>query len=251
MLLTGAAALTLGFKDAWAEPGLKGLLEASSVGGPMRSLVLMPGEAFEQPLDSDGAPGREVRVRTTVTLGGAAPTTHALVEASGSRERVMIARRTWLTADLHPYASTVKITNVGQGALAILGPLPVEVWTPSSAFLRGHLRAWAHASAFLVALVSVALLLGVSMGPGVAALLAGSLWLGLWMLVTRLGVDVGAAADWLPGGPSLGRALGALQEGRSPLPVAGANLASAGAALIASWWLGSRLLRTWRDEVRG
>ena len=213
----------------------------------MRSLVLMPGEVFEQPLNSNGATGREVRVRTTVTLGGAAPTTQALVEASGTSERVTVARRTWLTADLQPYASTVKVTNVGQGALAILGPLPVEIWTPSNAFLRGHLRAWGHASAMLVALVSVALLMGVSMGPGVAALLAGSLWLGLWMLVTRMGT----AADWLPGGPSLGRALEALQDGRSPLPVAGASLANAGATLIASWWLGSRLLRSWRDEVRG
>ncbi len=252
VVLAGAATLAIAVKRPWVDTGPAELLEPASIGGPKRSLVLMPGEIFQQPLPSDEARGREVRVRSTATLGAGAATTRALVESGHSSERFIVARRTWLTVDLTPYASEVRVTNVGDGALAILGPLPVQVWTPSSALLGGHLRVWAHASSFLIALVSVALMLGVVMGPGVAALLACSLWLGAWMFATGQGMgQTGPTADWMPGGPALGRALDAVQGGRSPLPVAAANLATTGVTFIASWILGSKLLRTWRDEVRG
>ena len=249
LLLAGAATLSIAFKTAWGEAGSTVLLEPASVGGPERSLVLMPGEIFEQPLGQEGAVGREVRVRSTATVGAAGPTTHALVEAGSSTKRISVARRTWLSLNLDPTATAVRVTNVGEGALAILGPLPVEIWAPSSALLGGHLRVGIYAGSFLVALVSVALMLGVVMGPGVAALLAFSLWLGVWML--GAGQGPGAGSDWMPGGPALGRALGAVRDGRSPLPVAGTNLGGAGAVLAVSWLLGSQLLRTWRDEVRG
>lgn len=252
VLLVAAAASPIALRSAWNHADSAALMEPESVGGPRRSLVLMPGDMFEQPIGSEEARGREVRVRATATLGAVAPTTFALVEAGTASTRVSVARRSWLTVELHPYASSVRVKNVGNGALAILGPHPVEVWTPSSALLGGHLRVGAHAACFLVALVSVALMLGVILGPGVAALFAASLWLGAWMLATGQGAGpFEVVADWMPGGRSLGRALGAVHDGRSPLPVAAASLASAGAIVVASWLLGSQLLRSWRDEVRG
>ncbi len=249
LVLAAAATAAIALKGAWIESETEALLEPSSIGGPKRSLVLMPGESFEQSFGSDEGWGREVRVRATATLGATAPTTLALVEAGNAAHRINVARRTWLSIHLEPYASSVRVTNVGEGALAILGPFPVEVWAPSSALLRGHVRVWAHASCFLVALVSLALLLGIVMGPGVAALLACSLWLGTWLLVSP--AEFGTLGDWLPGGGSLGRALDAIHVGRSPLPPSMKSLASAGALLVATWLLGSPLLRTWRDEVRG
>lgn len=247
LLLAGAAAGAIAVREARLETTV--LLEPSSVGGPQRSLVLMPGESFEQPFASDEAWGREVRVRATPTLGAGAPTTRAFIEAGKASRRINVARRTWLDVDLQPYAGQVRVTNVGDGALAILGPFPVEVWAPSGALLGGHLRVWGHAASFLVTLTALALMLGIVMGPGIAALFACSLWLGAWMLVGQ--GHVGAAADWLPGGPALGRALDAVSHRRSPLPVAISNLASTSALLAFTWFLGSQLLRTWRDEVRG
>ncbi|MGK0481026.1 MAG: hypothetical protein ACJAQ3_000997 [Planctomycetota bacterium] len=250
-----AARAELGTSSAITGTGTAPRLEPSLLAGPSRSLILMPGETFEQPLPSAQATGsltgspivRRARVRTTATMGGEAPTTFALIEGGTARKRVSVARRTWLEIDLAPDAPSVRVTNVGEGALAVLGPDPVEIWTASSAWLGGHLRLWAHASAWLVALLSLALTLGVVMGPGVATLLALSIWLGAWMLLGQ-----GAAApEWLPGGPALHRALASIQSGQSPLPPPTSAIAAAAATLAASAAAGSVLLRTWRDEVRG
>ncbi|QDV08930.1 hypothetical protein Poly30_44850 [Planctomycetes bacterium Poly30] len=253
LVLTAAASATIAARSAWDGEVGHTLLEAERIAGPARSIVLMPGESFEQPIGEPAAPAspgrkREVRVRSTVTLGGETPTTIALIEAGGASQRIFVARRTWLAVDLPGAATSVRVTNVGEGALAILGPDPVEVWSSSNAWLGGVVRMWGHASAWLVTLVSLALLLGVVMGPGVAAVLAACVWLGAWMIWSRA---AGAPPDWLPGGPAFQRALEATHEQRSPLAPPTVAIAAAAATVMGGAAVGAVLLRHWRDEVRG
>lgn len=251
-LLTAVAGISIAAQGS-TQPGSDGpLLETSAVAGPASSLVLMPSESFEQPLgDSAGAAfprGSMVHIRATVTVGGSAPTTSAHVAAGPASESTMVARRTWLKVDLPPGARSILVTNTGEGALALLGPRPFEILSPSRAWSRGHLRMWAHVSVWLIALVSLSLMWGVVMGPGVAALFALSLWLGAWMWLAG---GTGTGGAWLPGGTTLHQALGALGNGQSPLPPPATTVGAALATLVASTVIGTALLRTWRDEVRG
>lgn len=253
ILLMGAVAASVHL----THPNNDSPVELSATGGPDRSIVLGPTEAFTLPLgeaaaDVEGA----VRVRATVTIGAEAPTTRALIEridSSGQtteQNEVSVARRTWLEVGLDDAADSVRVTNVGAGALAILGPRPVEVWHRSSAWLAGTPRALAHAAAWILALASGALALGVVMGPGIAAALSFSLWLVSWWIADLLG-GTGWPIDCLPGGPATVRALDAIAEGRVPSAPAASVWLTAALAFCTSCGLGAALLRSWRDEVRG
>jgi len=183
------------------------LLELAMLAGPSRSFVLMPGERFEQALpEHDLPPDARVRVRVAPALGAEGPTTKALV---------------------------------------ILGPAPVEVWRPSSAWGSGHLRLAAHAALHLAFLAALAFGLGAWMGPGIAASLALALWLGARMALASTGL-----ADALPGGAALSAAIGAIAEGRSPLLVRPPLALAASAAVLAGFTLARTSLGTWRRESR-
>ena len=230
-----------------AAPGGGALLERAVVAGPSRSFVLMPGDTFEQALPPGSfVEGDRVRVRVTPTLGGAGPTTSARLVLGDRIEEVLIARRTWVELEASAGRTEVRLTNTGEGALAILGPRPVEVWRPSGALVGGHLRMAAHVALHLLFLGALALGLGAWMGPGIAGALAAALWLGL-----RMGLDGPGTGEWLPGGAALGSGLAALGEGRSPSPVAGGVLAAAGAAVLLGFALTRAALSAWRRDSRG
>ncbi len=242
IVLAAVAGASIVGKSFATEENAGAMLERSAVAGPTRSLVLMPNESFEQPIGSIGAAGSQVRVRSTVTMGAEAPVTRAVIESGPATATVSVARRTWLTLDLPAGATSVTVTNGADGALALLGPAPFEVWSPSNAWLRGHVRMWGHASAWLVTLVSLALVWGIIMGPGVAALLGLSLWVGAWMW---------GAGPWLPGGQVWQEALEAVGGGHSPLTPPWSAIGAAAVTLAGTSVIGSAWLRSWRDEVRG
>ncbi|MEM8712724.1 MAG: hypothetical protein AAGG01_17370, partial [Planctomycetota bacterium] len=257
VLVCAVGATVHAIRPGGAELGDAPRLELSATGGPERSVVLHPTESFTLPLGVAGAPAKSaargaIRVRATVTIGADAPTTRALIErldASGrpdARSESPVARRTWLEIDHVGETHAVRVTNVGSGALAILGPAPVQVWEPSSAWLNGTPRALAHAAAWILTLAAGALALGVVMGPGIAAALSFSLWLGAWLIA-----DLTGGLMWLPGGPAAARALDAIADGRVPSAPPAALLLAAVAAFSASCVIGTGWLRSWRDEVRG
>ena len=221
------------------------LLELSLVAGPSRSLVLMPGERFEQELPLARESGCKGRVRVTPTLGAAGPTTSARIEVDGASREETVARRTWLEVEASRTENTVSVTNTGSGALAVLGPGPVEAWRPSDAVAGGHLRLAGHGALFIMFLGAIAFGLGAWMGPGIAAALTAALWLG-----ARMGLSSSAAAESLPGGASLVTAIEAVAEGRSP-QVLSAGLASAAAgAVLAGFLLARAALNSWGREGR-
>jgi hypothetical protein len=222
------------------------LLELESIAGPSRSFVLMPGERFEQefPEGTTHADSR-VRVRVAPALGGEGPTTLARVEAAGQVSEQLVARRAWLEVSPSPGMRRVSITNIGTGALAVVGPDPVEAWRPSNASGAGHLRLAAHAGLYLVFLAALAFGLGAWMGPGIAATLAISLWLGARMALAATPME-GA----LPGGASLVAAIQAIAEGRSPQPLSTAPTIAAAGAVLTGFALARSSLGTWRRESR-
>jgi len=225
-----------------AEP----LLECAAIAGPRRSIVLMPGESFEQAIADVAIPdGTRVRVRVTPTLGGASPTTDAWHGSTGDEHVERVARRTWLESSASTATNSVRVTNVGEGALAVIGPGPVEVWRPSRALGRGHVRLAAHVGLFLCVLAALAFTLGAWMSPGVAALLAFSLWLGARMLI------VGSAyGQWLPGGDGLAESLNAIAEGRSPLRPAFAAVVATIVTCALAIAATAPALHSWRKEIR-
>jgi len=222
------------------------LLELAMLAGPSRSFVLMPGERFEQALpEHDLPPDARVRVRVAPALGAEGPTTKALVKSASQSSELRVARRAWLEVEAPEGGGVIAVTNTGSGALAVLGPAPVEVWRPSSAWGSGHLRLAAHAALHLAFLAALAFGLGAWMGPGIAASLALALWLGARMALASTGL-----ADALPGGAALSAAIGAIAEGRSPLLVRPPLALAASAAVLAGFTLARTSLGTWRRESR-
>jgi hypothetical protein len=227
------------------------LLELVLVAGPSRSLVLMPGERFEQALPEKALPEKalppeaQVRVRVAPALGAEGATTRALIESAGRAAERMVARRAWLEVEAPRSGGLVTVTNVGDGALAVLGPDPVEVWSPSSALAGGHLRLAAQAGLYLAFLAALAFGLGAWMGPGIAGSLALALWLG-----ARMALDSTVAAEALPGGAALAAALDAIAEGRSPQLVPPALALTAAGATLAGFALARTSLGTWHRESR-
>ena len=222
-------------------------LELGLVAGPMGSLVLMPGDAFEQDLPPGShAQGERVRVRVTPTLGGEGPTSAARIEVGGEATEQLVARRSWLELDGPRGRFEVRVKNTGDGALAVLGPRAVEVWRPSSALAGGHVRMAGHAALLLLFLGALALGLGSWMGPGIAAALALALWLALRMALPPIG-----AGEWLPGGSSLAAALAALAEGRHPSPVSAGAIGATAAALLLGFAATRAALGPWRRDSRG
>jgi|GEM_PF-2085741 len=222
------------------------LLELASIAGPSRSLLLMPGERFEQELP-DGAigPDTRVRIRVAPALGAEGATTSARIEAADQVSEQLVARRTWLEVSPSRSAGAVSVTNIGSGALAVMGPRPVEAWRLSSATGGGHLRLAGHACLHLVFLAALAFGLGAWMGPGIAATLALALWLAARMALTSIEME-----GVLPGGASLAAALDAIAEGRSPQPVSPALTAAAAGAALTGFSLARSSLGTWRRESR-
>jgi len=238
----GVVTSTRALMDEHAEP----LLERAAIAGPRRSIVLGPGESFEQVLASVAIPeDARVRVRVTPTFGGASPTTEARYGTAGEENLERVARRTWLESSASTATNNVRVTNVGEGALAVIGPGPVEVWRPSGALGRGHMRLAAHVGLFLCVLAALAFTLGAWMSPGIAALLAFSLWLGARMLV------VGSAyGNWLPGGAGLAESLNAIAEGRSPLRPAFAAVVATLVTCVLAIATTAPALHSWRKEIR-
>jgi len=230
-----------------ADPASDGsLLELVLLAGPSRSLVLMPGERFEQALPGKALPPEaQVRVRVAPALGAEGATTRGLIESASRAAERMVARRAWLEVEAPRSGGLVTVTNVGDGALAILGPDPVEVWSPSSALGGGHLRLAAQAALHLAFLAALAFGLGAWMGPGIAGSLALALWLG-----ARMALDSTVAAEALPGGAALAAAIDAIAEGRSPQLVRPALALTAAGATLAGFALARASLGTWRRESR-
>ncbi|MEM9383379.1 MAG: hypothetical protein AAGB93_25780, partial [Planctomycetota bacterium] len=158
------------------------LYELGVTAGPTRSVVLAPGETFEQSLEGTAlTPESLVRVRVMPTYGGRAPATRAVLGSADGAPSVSVARRTWLESPADPAHPTVSVANVGEGALAVLGPRAVEVWRPSEALFGGTARLAFHVALFAATLAALAFALGAWMSPGVAALLAFAVWLGARM----------------------------------------------------------------------
>ncbi|MEM6671385.1 MAG: hypothetical protein AAF726_00995 [Planctomycetota bacterium] len=220
------------------------LLEPSHVAGSARSQLIRPGDAFRQSFASvDLVEGDVVRVRVTPTLGGQTPTSRARITMGGESIEAVVARRTWLEIDVVPGADDVLVKNVGTGAIAVVGPNPVEVWRPSRAFLGGHLRVAAHAVLFAAALAALALGLGAWMSPGLAGALALSLW-----LFARGAVSGGPLEALVPGCAGLDRSLSAIAEGRSPLAPPIFALAAAATLISAGGVLARLALGSWRRD---
>lgn len=241
------AALTAATATAFARGDRPGpLYELGATAGPTRSVVLAPGETFEQSLDEATlTPGSLVRVRVMPTYGGSAPATRAVLGSADGDSSIVVARRTWLESPADPAQPTVTVANVGEGALAVLGPRAVEVWRPSRALLGGSARLAVHVALFAAALATLAFALGAWMSPGVAALLAFAVWLG-----ARMALEGGGAGAWLPGGEHLARALSAVAEGRGP-SAPGVRPVAAALAVHGAAWIAVRVgLGSWFDEVR-
>lgn len=213
LALTAATTLVIGA----ISPRQQGATERYALAGPVQSLRLISGESFTQTLAASLVPNdATVRVRVTPTAGGVGPTTTvAAMTSSGSitggSTAMPLARRTWIEipfGDAGDDSHSVVVTNTGDGALAVLGPRAVEIWRPSRARLGGHLRVGLHAALLLACAVALGFAAGAWMRPGIASVLGFSVWLAA---ATR-----GAQLDWLPGGPGLDRALGAIAEGRHP-----------------------------------
>ena len=222
-------------------------MELAAVGGPEHSILLLEGESFEQLYSERGLDlpdGTRTRVRVTPTVGGEGPTTFVRASAGGPAIEQPVARRRWI--EVPHRVGTIALDNLGPGALAVLGPWPVEIWRPTRALLGGHARAGVHACALLCVLASVAYAAGAWMGPGIAALLAFSLWIasGLprgspeW---TRLGLS----------GPSnLDGVLGAIGEGRAPSPLSTVDSVVSLAAIALAILAVRPALDTWYRENR-
>lgn len=253
--LAGAAALSLvigliagsvGRPTATGTASQDQLLELAMIAGPSRSLVLMPGERFEQSLPAGHLPPQaRVRVRVAPTLGAEGPTTEALLASPGQASEQKVARRTWLEVAAPTSEGPVTVTNVGSGALAVLGPGPVEVWRPSRAMGGGHARLTGHAALHLAFLAALAFGLGAWMGPGIAASLALALWLG-----ARMALAPTVLAEALPGGAALAAAIDAVAEGRSPQVVRPAMVLVTAGAVLVGFALARGSLGTWRRESR-
>ncbi|MEL6907425.1 MAG: hypothetical protein AAFP22_18605, partial [Planctomycetota bacterium] len=206
---TSAAAL------AWTAPGPRAPLELAVRSGPERSVRLAPGarlaHAFALPAGTSGpASERAVaRVRLAPTVGGASPTSRVRVTSGDASAGGLVVRRTELEV---PLASDgILVENRGEGAVAVLGPAPFEVWRPTHALLGGHLRMAAHVALACTVLFAAVLAAGAWIGP----LIAGGFGLALVLLPGL----VGSAPVWAPlpaaGGPLL-HGLDALASGRAP-----------------------------------
>lgn len=245
----GLVSATLGTSQGGPSPGGEAqgeLLELALVAGPERSFVLMPGERFEQTLpDSAFGVGARVRIRVTPALGAGGPTTNARIDLPDRSAESMVARRSWMEIAAPRGPGPVTVTNTGTGALAILGPDPVEAWRPSSAAASGQLRLAGHVALHLLCLAALAFGLGAWMGPGIAAALTVALWLGARMALPTLGLE-----DALPGGRSLEAALTAIAEGRSPRNVTPTLVGAATGATLVGFVLARAALGSWRREAR-
>ncbi|MEE2939644.1 MAG: hypothetical protein VX460_04600 [Planctomycetota bacterium] len=252
----GAAALSLAAAAvivAFAPPVEGTLLELEGVGGPERSLVLQPGERYERTLPAARLAGleRRGRVRLMPTVGAASPSTVARVEvvtADGvaATSTTAVVNRRWVEVPLEdPGGGTrLVVTNAGDGALAVLGPRPVQIWRASKALAGGHLRAAALAASWLAAVGALAVAAGAWTTPAIAALLAAAVAL-------FAATDVTGDTPLLsPIAAELGRGLAAIDEGRAPsMPGAGAMARAAAAVALATCAVRPALAR-WRREGR-
>ncbi|MEC8513194.1 MAG: hypothetical protein VX015_13720 [Planctomycetota bacterium] len=252
----GTAALSLAAAAvivAIAPPIEGTLLELEGVGGPERSLVLEPGERYERTLPAARAEGpeRRGRVRLMPTIGGASPATVARVElltvdGVAAASTTKIVNRRWVELPLGNQGDGTRlvVTNAGDGALAVLGPRPVQIWRTSNALVGGHLRAAALAALWLAAVGALAVAAGAWTTPAIAGLLTASVAL---FATTDVTGDVPLLSHI---GEELSRALAAIDEGRAPsTPGAGAMARAAAAIALATCVVRPALAR-WRREGR-
>lgn len=252
----GAAALSLAAAAAIiaiAPPTEGTLLELEGVGGPERSLVLEPGERYERTLPSAQVAGleRRGRVRLMPTIGGTSPTTLARVEVLSANRvaaasTTAIVHRGWVELPLEdPGGGTrLVVTNAGDGALAVLGPRPVQIWRASNALAGGHLRAAALVALWLAAVGALAVAAGAWTTPAIAGLLAAAVALFAATDVTGDAPLLSHIAE------ELSRGLAAVDEGRAPsMPGVGAIARAAAAIALATCAVRPALGR-WRREGR-
>ena len=222
-------------------------MELALIGGSEQSFLLLEGESFEQVLERHyvSVPDEAlVRIRVTPTIGGLGPTTFVRASAGGPTIERPVARRTWIEVPHH--AGAVSLENLGPGALAVLGPWPVEAWRPSTARLGGHARVLMHCAALLCLLLALSFGAGAWMSPGIAALLAFSLWLSTGtpgLIPQRMGHE-------FTGATSLGRVLDAIGEGRVPAQLSLIHSGVACAALVIAILVATPALGTWYRENR-
>lgn len=245
------AALSIGAFSTATEDTL---LELEGVGGPERSLVLMPGESFERSLPA-GPAGveRRARVRLMPTVGGDGPTTTVRIDVlsnggavSATTTSPLVSRR-WGEVPLgagDSGSARIVVTNAGSGALAVLGPRPVEVWRASHALADGHLRAAGLGALWVAAIAALAVAAGAWVTPAIAGLLAAAAAL---FAVAGGSVNVPLLS---PLAEALGHGLSAVDEGRAPTaPRVEAWLHAAAVLLLATCAVRPALAR-WRREGR-
>lgn len=220
------------------------LMEPFALAGPARSTLLMPGDRFVQTFGEVRPPtGSTVRVRLTPTAEIGSGTTRVEISAGDNVETRSLVRKSWAETKLPRGTLAVSTRNIGEGSAALLGPRPVEIWSPSGALLGGHLRLWLHACALLLFLTGATLSAGLWMSPGISAAASLSLWLFL--------AATGFGPGWIPGTGDLGAALDALAEGRAPgNPSPWTWGAAVGAGALAAL-MAIPALRSWHHEGRG
>lgn len=222
--------------------------------GPERHVLLQPGETHAVTLrDIDLPPGAALRVRLQNTPGSA-PFGDVLVVArvdgdARAEARVRVARRTFgevlLPARARPDGDdprgdlVVEVTALGLGAIAVVGPRPVELWTAAGGALRVDAALAARALALLLAAAAVA----VGFGAWVATPLAALGVLATWTCFAWLAEGAAFLGAFLPGN-GLVQALDVAAEGRLPTgaPLGhalGVALAAASGLALARGALGS------------
>lgn len=231
--------------------GADPLLERELAAGPQRSVVLAPGDTSGIALPPVSVvAAHRLRVRLMPTVGGLGATTDARLtvrDAEGdaaSTDTVFVGGRRWAEFPLPPGGELLVVTNVGEGALAVLGPQPVEIWRPSDAFAGGHLRAAALAALWVAAIGALAAAAGAWVTPPIAGLLTIAA-----ALLAATGATGGVPALSLLAA-ELGRGLDALGEGRAPSrPGAGALGTAVATIALASLTVAPALSR-WHREGR-
>lgn len=234
-LLAALTAALVGAPSGAPDRPLERLVDA----GPDRSLRVPPGGRVVHRLDAAlGATGRVLRVRAFPTVGGDTPTTTLVVRSGEATAEAVLARRTAIDLALPDGARTFEVVNAGDGAAALIGPAPFEVWAPTDALLGGHARLAGQVARIAATLAAFALLAGAWLRPGIAAGLA------LAALVGLEGLGGGILAPALGARGPLGQGLDAIADGRAPAPVSPAEwLGTAAVALLTAALTGPSLTR--------
>ncbi|MEZ6016366.1 MAG: hypothetical protein R3F49_14710 [Planctomycetota bacterium] len=277
---TGLCAATQGATSGDAAEGSQASARALVWrAGPSGHVLLHAGESFVHRLPDVALPvGAALRVRLQNTVEGApygdaelrvVDDNHAPLSAP---TRARIVRRTYaevpLSATGAPHARgslktsgsppperdatptargglDVVVTALGPGAIAVLGPRPIELWGPPRAPWRADLALAGRALALLIAAAGLA----AGFGAWVAAPLATLGVAALALAFAALTPEAAAlAATWLPGS-GLGAALDVAAEGRLPAGAPPGQGVGAALSVAAGLALARAALRSWRHAA--